>query len=228
MRARYDKIHMFDVDLDGGESYRESAAYRPGEAAVLAEAAGLRLGHDDLLRPAVSASLPRPRRGPGRRCWRCLRPSRCRPGGRTGTCCCGRGRSRPGPTCWRRRSRGCMRRSEGRGADDLRPQPRGRAVGRGAARPRRGGGGRLRRDRPGRGGAGAGAGAGARARPAVCGAGVGADSRRVGGVERSGIAAVHGATLDAHFMHGACTKHRRARGRPVRTQSPSGGGSPGS
>ena len=44
VRARYDKIHMFDVDLDGGESYRESAAYRPGEAAVLAEAAGLKLG----------------------------------------------------------------------------------------------------------------------------------------------------------------------------------------
>ena len=42
--ARYDKIHMFDVDLDGGESYRESAAYRPGERAVLARAAGLRLG----------------------------------------------------------------------------------------------------------------------------------------------------------------------------------------
>jgi len=42
--ARYDKIHMFDVDLDGGESYRESAAYRPGEAAVLAGAAGLRIG----------------------------------------------------------------------------------------------------------------------------------------------------------------------------------------
>jgi predicted amidohydrolase len=44
VRARYDKIHMFDVDLEGGESYRESAAYRPGERAVLAEAAGLRLG----------------------------------------------------------------------------------------------------------------------------------------------------------------------------------------
>ena len=44
VRARYDKIHMFDVDLDGGESYRESAAYRPGAAAVLAEAAGLGLG----------------------------------------------------------------------------------------------------------------------------------------------------------------------------------------
>jgi len=34
--ARYDKIHMFDVDLDGGESYRESRSYRPGQAAVLA------------------------------------------------------------------------------------------------------------------------------------------------------------------------------------------------
>ena len=32
----YDKIHMFDVDLDNGESWRESAAYRPGsEARVL-------------------------------------------------------------------------------------------------------------------------------------------------------------------------------------------------
>jgi deaminated glutathione amidase len=44
VRARYDKIHMFDVDVGGAESYRESAAYRPGERAVLAEAAGLRLG----------------------------------------------------------------------------------------------------------------------------------------------------------------------------------------
>jgi predicted amidohydrolase len=30
--AVYDKIHMFDVDLDGGESYRESSTYRPGNA----------------------------------------------------------------------------------------------------------------------------------------------------------------------------------------------------
>ncbi len=42
--ARYDKIHMFDVALAGGETYRESAAYRPGDRAVLASAAGLRLG----------------------------------------------------------------------------------------------------------------------------------------------------------------------------------------
>jgi predicted amidohydrolase len=44
IRARYDKIHMFDVALEGGESYRESSAYRPGERAVTAEAAGLHLG----------------------------------------------------------------------------------------------------------------------------------------------------------------------------------------
>jgi deaminated glutathione amidase len=35
--ARYDKIHMFDVDLAGGESYRESNAFRPGSRTVLAE-----------------------------------------------------------------------------------------------------------------------------------------------------------------------------------------------
>ncbi len=34
--ARYDKIHLFDVDLPGGESWRESATYTAGEAAVLA------------------------------------------------------------------------------------------------------------------------------------------------------------------------------------------------
>ncbi len=35
--ARYDKIHMFDVDLAGGESYRESNAFRPGGRTVLAD-----------------------------------------------------------------------------------------------------------------------------------------------------------------------------------------------
>jgi deaminated glutathione amidase len=34
--ARYDKIHMFDVDLANGESYRESALYRPGDNTILA------------------------------------------------------------------------------------------------------------------------------------------------------------------------------------------------
>lgn len=35
--ATYDKIHMFDVDLDNGESWRESSAYEPGAAAVVAD-----------------------------------------------------------------------------------------------------------------------------------------------------------------------------------------------
>jgi predicted amidohydrolase len=34
--ATYDKIHMFDVDLPGGESYRESKNDRPGDKAVVA------------------------------------------------------------------------------------------------------------------------------------------------------------------------------------------------
>lgn len=34
--ARYDKIHMFDVDLPGGESYKESRNYEPGRHAVVA------------------------------------------------------------------------------------------------------------------------------------------------------------------------------------------------
>ena len=42
--ARYDKIHMFDIDLPGGESYRESNAYRPGKETVVAETPWGRLG----------------------------------------------------------------------------------------------------------------------------------------------------------------------------------------
>ncbi len=35
--CHYDKIHMFDVDLDNGESWRESAAYQPGSTAHVAD-----------------------------------------------------------------------------------------------------------------------------------------------------------------------------------------------
>ncbi|MBM7067293.1 carbon-nitrogen hydrolase family protein [Actibacterium sp. 188UL27-1] len=35
--ARYDKIHMFDVTISDSETYRESAGYKPGERAVLAQ-----------------------------------------------------------------------------------------------------------------------------------------------------------------------------------------------
>ena len=44
VHARYDKIHLFDVDLDTGESWRESAAYAPGEQAVVAETPAGALG----------------------------------------------------------------------------------------------------------------------------------------------------------------------------------------
>ena len=42
--ATYDKIHMFDVDLDNGESWRESATYEPGKCTVIAELPFARLG----------------------------------------------------------------------------------------------------------------------------------------------------------------------------------------
>jgi deaminated glutathione amidase len=58
--ARYDKIHMFDVDLAGGESYRESNTYRAGELAVLADLPWGRLGLTicyDLRFPALYRAL---------------------------------------------------------------------------------------------------------------------------------------------------------------------------
>ena len=44
VRARYDKIHMFDVAVPDGQTYRESASYRPGETAVAADLPWGRLG----------------------------------------------------------------------------------------------------------------------------------------------------------------------------------------
>lgn len=44
IRARYDKIHLFDVDLATGESWRESAVYERGARAVAAETPWGRLG----------------------------------------------------------------------------------------------------------------------------------------------------------------------------------------
>lgn len=42
--ATYDKIHMFDVDLPGGERYRESKSFRPGSEAAVADLPWGRLG----------------------------------------------------------------------------------------------------------------------------------------------------------------------------------------
>ncbi len=58
--ARYDKIHMFDVDLADGESYRESRNYRAGERAVVADLPWGRLGVTicyDLRFPALYRAL---------------------------------------------------------------------------------------------------------------------------------------------------------------------------
>jgi predicted amidohydrolase len=42
--ARYDKIHMFDVDLPDGETYRESSLYRAGSEAAVADLPWARIG----------------------------------------------------------------------------------------------------------------------------------------------------------------------------------------
>ncbi len=58
--ARYDKIHMFDVDLGDGESYRESNTYRAGELAVVTDLPWGRLGLTicyDLRFPALYRAL---------------------------------------------------------------------------------------------------------------------------------------------------------------------------
>lgn len=62
--ARYDKIHMFDVDLATGESWRESSAYAPGEAVVTVDTPAGRLGLAicyDLRFPALFEALGRAR-----------------------------------------------------------------------------------------------------------------------------------------------------------------------
>lgn len=72
--ARYDKIHMFDAAPKAGESYRESAGYRPGEEAVLADTALGRIGLTicyDMRFPELYARLARA----GQASSRYLRPS---------------------------------------------------------------------------------------------------------------------------------------------------------
>ena len=61
IRASYDKIHLFDVDLPTGESWRESSVYRAGEQAVAVDGTpagrlGLTICYD-LRFPALFASL---------------------------------------------------------------------------------------------------------------------------------------------------------------------------
>ena len=63
--ASYDKIHMFDIDLPGGESYRESANYQPGETAVISDLPWGRIGLTicyDVRFPALYRALAESRR----------------------------------------------------------------------------------------------------------------------------------------------------------------------
>lgn len=58
--ARYDKIHLFDVDLATGESWRESSAYQAGNGTVIANTPIGTLGLSicyDIRFPALYASL---------------------------------------------------------------------------------------------------------------------------------------------------------------------------
>ena len=61
IRATYDKLHLFDVDLPTGESWRESASYAAGEGAVVVEGTPVgRLGLTicyDIRFPALFAAL---------------------------------------------------------------------------------------------------------------------------------------------------------------------------
>ncbi|SEN22791.1 Predicted amidohydrolase [Sphingomonas gellani] len=60
IRARYDKIHLFDVDLPSGESWRESAAYAPGEGTASVDTPAGRVGLSicyDLRFPGLYAAL---------------------------------------------------------------------------------------------------------------------------------------------------------------------------
>lgn len=62
--ARYDKIHMFDVNLENGESWRESSIYAPGDQVVTVETPIGRLGLAicyDMRFPALFAELSRQR-----------------------------------------------------------------------------------------------------------------------------------------------------------------------
>ena len=109
IRARYDKLHLFDVTLPTGESWRESASYAPGEAACVVDTPAGAGGPVDLLRPALCRALcgveRRRRHGAGD-------PGGvhgARPAARTGTSCCAPGRSRRVPMWWPPRIPACIR-----------------------------------------------------------------------------------------------------------------------
>ncbi len=130
--ARYDKIHMFDVQLPNGESYRESQELPAGRARRGRRPAVGQARHHHLLRPALSPSLPRARQG--------RRPAARHPlvlhrADRRGALACADARARHRDRLLRA-GRGPGRQARDR-PRNLRPQPRRRALGRDHRRGRR-------------------------------------------------------------------------------------------
>jgi hypothetical protein len=164
--ARYDKIHMFDVDLDGGESYRESRTYRPGERAVTADLPWGKLGLTvcyDVRFPALYRCLAQAGADVIDRALGLHPPDRCGPLARAAP---GQGH-RDRRVCAGAGARGKARKR----ARNLWPFAGGGAVGRGLGRDRRRCAGRRDlRHRSGGRGRGPAAGSRPRSRPAVQGA----------------------------------------------------------
>ncbi len=127
IRARYDKIHMFDVTLPSGENWTESAAYAGGGAVAVVETPLGQLGLSicyDLRFPRALSGADRPRRDSHRNS-RCLH----RVDGRGALARADAGaRDRNGLPCHRRSAVGHTRRR----ARNLWPQLGGRPMGRGA------------------------------------------------------------------------------------------------
>lgn len=86
--CEYDKIHMFDVDLENGESWRESAAYHPGATARIADLPFGKLGFS-ICYMSASPNFSDSRRWPGPRSCRCPRRLHARPARRIGRYSCG-------------------------------------------------------------------------------------------------------------------------------------------
>ena len=162
--ARYDKIHMFDIDLAGRRelSRKQRLSGRASAPSFGRDAVGP-ARHDASATMCGSRISTARWRMPAPIFWRSRRSLRCRPARRIGMCCCGRGRSRTAALCSPRRNGASMP----SGAQELWPFADRRSVGRGAGRRRRGGRDHQRADRPGAHRRGAGHGAVTRPRPAL-------------------------------------------------------------
>lgn len=108
--ASYDKIHMFDIDLGNGESYRESANYQPGETAVITDLPWGRLGMTicyDVRFPSLYRALAES----GASFLAVPSAFTKRPARHTGPRCCAPVPSRTAASCSPRRRPDCMRTS---------------------------------------------------------------------------------------------------------------------